>query len=284
MRGSELEIRPNAVYTLVEVGQILKISDATLRRWLKSGDAIHVVEPGEFILGYPDNHGFFPTTPTVAATEDPGNMLPLVCSIHAPVDHPAFERTGANRPHDLGSNGSFLVIRQLEQDVEAFNAFVTRAASEIKGRPGTPAGFSQAQLEEWVAAKLVGRWRDGTSLVRFPHRLGTGWQHMQPREADNEFLLGKESIVRSVHTSDGPIHATVLTPARPRNSPLQTVTGFCASAGSTGRPRPVRRRRRDRGCCSCASMPTSSANSSSSSKPGPWLGCSTGWMARWTPF
>jgi deferrochelatase/peroxidase EfeB len=162
------------------------------RRWLKSGDAIHVVEPGEFILGYPDNHGFFPTTPTVAATEDPGNMLPLVCSIHAPADHPAFERTGANRPHDLGSNGSFLVIRQLEQDVEAFNAFVTRAASEIKGRPGTPSGFSQAQLEEWVAAKLVGRWRDGTSLVRFPHRPGTGWQHTQPREADNEFLLGKE--------------------------------------------------------------------------------------------
>ena len=31
------EIRPNAVYTLSEVCQILKISDATVRRWLKSG-------------------------------------------------------------------------------------------------------------------------------------------------------------------------------------------------------------------------------------------------------
>ncbi|MEA2640327.1 MAG: Helix-turn-helix domain [Chloroflexota bacterium] len=37
MVGSDLEIRPNAVYTLAEVCRILKISDATMRRWLKSG-------------------------------------------------------------------------------------------------------------------------------------------------------------------------------------------------------------------------------------------------------
>lgn len=162
------------------------------RRWLKSSDSIHVVEPGEFILGYPDNHGYFPTTPTVAATDDPENILPVVCSIRPAIDYPSFERSGANRVHDLGANGSFLVIRQLEQDVEAFNVFVADAASRIKGCPGTPAGFTQVQLEEWVAAKLVGRWRDGTSLVRYPHRPGTGWQHERQREPDNGFLLGKE--------------------------------------------------------------------------------------------
>ncbi|MEA2641999.1 MAG: Helix-turn-helix domain [Chloroflexota bacterium] len=37
MRESEREIRANAVYTLSEVCQILKISDATMRRWIKSG-------------------------------------------------------------------------------------------------------------------------------------------------------------------------------------------------------------------------------------------------------
>ena len=37
MIGSSLEIRPNAVYTLAEVCQILRISDATARRWLKAG-------------------------------------------------------------------------------------------------------------------------------------------------------------------------------------------------------------------------------------------------------
>ena len=37
MAGSDIEIRPNAVYTLAEVCQILRISDATARRWLKAG-------------------------------------------------------------------------------------------------------------------------------------------------------------------------------------------------------------------------------------------------------
>ncbi len=32
-----LEIRPNAVYTLAEACQILRVSDATIRRWIKSG-------------------------------------------------------------------------------------------------------------------------------------------------------------------------------------------------------------------------------------------------------
>jgi excisionase family DNA binding protein len=37
MAASDGEIRPNAVYTIREVCQILKISDATMRRWVKDG-------------------------------------------------------------------------------------------------------------------------------------------------------------------------------------------------------------------------------------------------------
>lgn len=37
MAESDLEIRPHRVYTLAEVRQIFKVSDATLRRWLKDG-------------------------------------------------------------------------------------------------------------------------------------------------------------------------------------------------------------------------------------------------------
>jgi deferrochelatase/peroxidase EfeB len=161
-------------------------------RWLKSTDEIHVVEAGEFILGYPDNRGYFPTTPTVPAADDPGNILPVVCSIRPDQDYPSFGKTSANKPHDLGANGSFLVIRQLEQDIDGFNGFTARAASEISGRPGTPARFEQSQLREWVAAKLVGRWRDGTSLVRHPHRPGTGWDGQLKSDPDNDFLLGQE--------------------------------------------------------------------------------------------
>jgi excisionase family DNA binding protein len=37
VREPSVEIRPNAVYTLAEVCQLLRISDATARRQLKSG-------------------------------------------------------------------------------------------------------------------------------------------------------------------------------------------------------------------------------------------------------
>jgi excisionase family DNA binding protein len=45
VRESKLEIRPNAVYTLAEVCQILGVSDATMRRWIKTGK-IHAPRVG----------------------------------------------------------------------------------------------------------------------------------------------------------------------------------------------------------------------------------------------
>jgi excisionase family DNA binding protein len=37
MAESDVEIRANAVYTIRDVCQILKVSDATMRRWVKDG-------------------------------------------------------------------------------------------------------------------------------------------------------------------------------------------------------------------------------------------------------
>jgi Dyp-type peroxidase family len=56
-------------------------------------------------------------------------------------------------PLRIGMSGSFMVVRKLEQDVDGFWAFVR---DEAPGR------------ERWLAAKLVGRWPDGTPLVRAP--------------------------------------------------------------------------------------------------------------------
>jgi Dyp-type peroxidase family len=53
-------------------------------------------------------------------------------------------------------NGTFMVYRKLAMDVTAFRRFVAGA-----GYPGGP---------ELLAAKLVGRWADGTPLVRSPER------------------------------------------------------------------------------------------------------------------
>jgi deferrochelatase/peroxidase EfeB len=174
------------------------------RRWLKEADAIHTVEPGEFILGYPDDRGGHVFSPVVASGNDPHNLLPVVDPFYANGHYPNFDRSGADRDRDLGKNGSYLVIRQLAQDVAAFDQSVAQAAAQCANHAGMPPGLNQWQREQWVAAKMVGRWRDGTSLVRYPHRPGTGWSEDPSKpgadgpidvEPDNGFLLGAEDPI-----------------------------------------------------------------------------------------
>jgi Dyp-type peroxidase family len=55
-------------------------------------------------------------------------------------------------PDELSCNGSFLAYRKLHQNVAAFRAMLADAAAPYPGG------------EELLAAKVVGRWRDGTPL------------------------------------------------------------------------------------------------------------------------
>jgi deferrochelatase/peroxidase EfeB len=163
------------------------------RRWIAEADAIHVVEPGEVLLGYLDNRGFLPNTPRVSPAKDPHFLLPAWRPELAASPLPTFVENSSAHLRDLGRNGTFFVIRQLEQDVQLFNSFLQAAAAKLSGAPGVPAGFDPAQLEQWLGAKMVGRWKDGTSLVRYPHHPGTGWQgERKDVEPDNAFLLGAE--------------------------------------------------------------------------------------------
>jgi Dyp-type peroxidase family len=57
-------------------------------------------------------------------------------------------------PAELTTNGSYLVYRKLYQDVAAFRQQITDSAALYPGG------------EELLAAKVVGRWRDGTPLER----------------------------------------------------------------------------------------------------------------------
>lgn len=155
------------------------------RRSIDPDNAIHVVEPGEFILGYPDNRNYMPTSPILPASDDPKNILLSYKPEAEQDDWPDFAASEARSPRNFGRNGSYLVIRQLEQDVPAFHAFSEAAAKEIKGRQGTPPGANEDDLQEWVEAKMVGRWKDGTSLVRYPFKPGGG-------APDNDFLFGED--------------------------------------------------------------------------------------------
>lgn len=123
-------------------------------------DPIHLVEPGEFILGYPDNRGNVPPGPALSPLDDPEAMLPISADCHA------FGRSIVEGPRQLGRNGSFLVLRQLEQDVDAFHGYCAGEAARLAGRLPEPYRI----VPEFVGAKLVGRWTDGSSLVRNPYR------------------------------------------------------------------------------------------------------------------
>jgi Dyp-type peroxidase family len=96
------------------------IRDPNAGPWRRTKSDVPV-EPGEFVLGYEDEGGTLPPAPPV-----------------------------------IGANGSFLVVRKLEQDVDGFWAFIEEQAG------GDP------DRREWLAAKILGRWKDGTPLALSP--------------------------------------------------------------------------------------------------------------------
>jgi deferrochelatase/peroxidase EfeB len=171
------------------------ISDPIIRgigRWTLPVHQRQVVEPGEFILGYPDNLGFIPASPSIPACDDPDQILPaLAPDLSHP--RPEFSTRQATQQKDLGCNGTFLVVRHLEQDKAGFEAFLDEAAQTLTNADKAPPR-GQAFVREWIAAKMVGRWReDGSSLVRYPHRpRAHGSAAGQPRQGDNDFLYGLE--------------------------------------------------------------------------------------------
>ena len=152
------------------------ISQPILRgSWQDTGSTVHemhLLNPGEFLFGYRDEHGFYPPSPTVPGHTDPLGILRAV-----EVDGSITARK--SRWHDFGRNGSFVVVRQLQQHVERFEDYCRAAAGSV----GTLTG--EAVTADWVGARIVGRWKDGSSLIKSPHRPAGGLP-------DNGFTFGAE--------------------------------------------------------------------------------------------
>ncbi len=87
--------------------------------------------PGEFVLGYADED----------SRDDPKHRLPA-----APAD-------------PLGKSGTYMVWRKLYQDVALWRRVLADAAKLYTGGD-----------EQKLAAKVVGRWEDGTPLVTHPDK------------------------------------------------------------------------------------------------------------------
>jgi deferrochelatase/peroxidase EfeB len=122
-------------------------------------DPIHLVQPGEFVIGYPDDRNNFPPEPELSALLDPHNVLPVAERSRE------FGNSIVDAPRSIGRNGTYLVIRQLEQDVAEFDAYCREEAERISDRLPAPYAVDR----DFIAAKLVGRWPDGSSLVRNPY-------------------------------------------------------------------------------------------------------------------
>lgn len=80
----------------------------------------------------------------------------------------------AGREAPLLHNGTFLVWRKLEQDVALFRRWVAEVAH------GDP------REEEWLKAKIVGRWPNGDSVVRSP-------DGHDPGPGRNRFRYGRDA-------------------------------------------------------------------------------------------
>jgi Dyp-type peroxidase family len=79
-----------------------------------------LIKPGEFLLGYEDEDGVRPPGP----------------------------------PAPLGPNGTFMVLRKLEQDVAYFHEYLDEQVERL-----------QPMSREELSARIIGRWPDGTPLA-----------------------------------------------------------------------------------------------------------------------
>lgn len=94
---------------------------------------------GELLLGYPNEYNKYTDRPLLDPADDPSNEL-------APAEDDPEKK-------DLGRNGTYLVLRQLEQDVHGFWRYLNFAASGDSGE------------RYRLGAKMVGRTLDGVPMM-----------------------------------------------------------------------------------------------------------------------
>ncbi len=102
-------------------------------QWVKGHPGTRLIPAGEFVAGYPQiDRG------------DIGGQVKLP---------------------DWAFNGSFQVIRRLAQDVPGWWAQVSRQLTVLKEAKAVP----DDTTVEWLAARMVGRWRSGTPVAKCPN-------------------------------------------------------------------------------------------------------------------
>ena len=125
------------------------ISQPTIKGSGRSGPENDLVATGEFLMGYKNEHNQYAFSPLLE--KEQGNMALLTDDVQ-----------GSGKK-DLGKNGTFMVYRQMQQHVEQFWQF-------MEDKTKNPDGSIDEDAKIKLAAKCIGRWPSGASLVNFPDK------------------------------------------------------------------------------------------------------------------
>ena len=116
----------------------------------------------------------------------------------------------ADLTRDVGRNGTFLVVRQLHQYVETFNDFCEEEAERLKDRLPPPYEVTP----EFIGSRMIGRWEDGSSIVRFPYISAT---EMAKRAAEGKGA-GAGEMTRAESVPAGQDQTAIKAPVSPSAS------------------------------------------------------------------
>jgi Dyp-type peroxidase family len=125
------------------------ISQPSIEGLHRIGPSANAVRAGEFLLGYPNEYGHLTPRPLLPPEADPDQLLPR-------------DPDGSGAA-DLGRSGTYLVMRQIAQDVRGFWEYLDHVTSTAGGR-------SDPEARVALAARWVGRWPSGAPLALAPER------------------------------------------------------------------------------------------------------------------
>jgi deferrochelatase/peroxidase EfeB len=128
-------------------------------------DYSNIVALGEFLLGYPNEYNKYTDRPLLDPDSASADLLPA---------------EDAPEKKDLGRNGTYLVMRDLRQDVRAFWRFVSHRT-----------GGDAAKAEQ-LAAAMVGRTRAGDPLVQIEEHPIPGIESQPDQVRQNRFTFEKD--------------------------------------------------------------------------------------------
>lgn len=120
---------------------------------------------GEFVLGYKNDYGAYSESPTAEDGDDPTDQLPAL--------------PGDTRK-DIGKNGTYLVYREITQDVPAFWKYLAKHTRED--------GEDPAERAIALGSKMVGRWPGGAPLATTKRDDGNDTND------DNEFVYHDDTF------------------------------------------------------------------------------------------